>query len=346
MFPHHVTPRLLTPSTVVGTGTTTVVHTVNHSRRIMTPSFKHRFISTILLLLLFLHVCSASPLPQLYGRGSSLAAPTYQDSLFAYAASGQWGQKITTAAAAVAVSQTTAGNDMNGINTSGTLHLNTSSGGSFSATFISSGSGDGKTSLINGLVDFAGSDSAFSAAQFQSTADLQMIPTLAAAVTIIYNLPELDSLGPTHSPLILDRTVLPLIFSGNITWWNDSAILALQSAEIAAALPAVPIRVVVRKDSSGTSNIFSRGLSSFSAIWAAKVGYADLPPWPFTPYARGNLATGMTAIVGLNTHTIGYAALGEAHDVGLSYASIINVAGVVVEPTSASMTAALSEKGE
>jgi ABC-type phosphate transport system substrate-binding protein len=75
---------------------------------------------------------------------------------------------------------------------------------------------------------------------------------------------------------------LPLIFLGDIFEWTDSRLLALQSAETRALLqqmPDVTIRVVVRDDGSGTTEIFTKALSAFSSDFAARVGGNDVLDW-------------------------------------------------------------------
>lgn len=42
---------------------------------------------------------------------------------------------------------------------------------------------------------------------------------------------------------MVDRHVLPLIFSGNLTRWNDARLKALQPSHVADELPDEPIEV-------------------------------------------------------------------------------------------------------
>ena len=197
---------------------------------------------------------AASSLPAMFGSGSSLAAPVYQDALFAYEASGDWEAYISAHPS------------------------NDTSSSDFTAGFTSSGSGAGKNALMANTIDFAGSDSAFSDLNYQTFPDLQQLPSMAAAVAMVYNLPLLQAAGV--GALRLDRATLPLIFSGNLTSWTDPRLLALQTPAVAALLPNTTIVVVVRGESSGTTDIFTRALSSFSPAWASQVGHAELPNWP------------------------------------------------------------------
>ena len=67
------------------------------------------------------------------------------------------------------------------------------------------GSGGGKKAIIDGTVDFAGSDSLLSDAEYTSGKDLQMYPIVAGAVVMIYNvsftIPKTGDKTPTPAPL-------------------------------------------------------------------------------------------------------------------------------------------------
>ena len=78
----------------------------------------------------------------------------------------------------------------------------------------------------------------------------------------VYNVPVLDQSDPALT-LVLDRTALASIFIGNITEWNDPAILAIQSTVVRgklAAAGAMKIIVVVRSDGSGSTEVFTKSL--------------------------------------------------------------------------------------
>ena len=50
------------------------------------------------------------------------------------------------------------------------------------------GSGAGKTGILDNTLDFAGSDSLLNADQYTQGKDLQMYPVLAGGVSVIYNI--------------------------------------------------------------------------------------------------------------------------------------------------------------
>jgi ABC-type phosphate transport system substrate-binding protein len=61
---------------------------------------------------------------------------------------------------------------------------------SVTISYVGTGSGAGKTAVIGNAMDFAGTDSVFSDAEYATTtnADIQLYPTLAGAACAIYNI--------------------------------------------------------------------------------------------------------------------------------------------------------------
>jgi len=59
------------------------------------------------------------------------------------------------------------------------------------------GSGGGKKAIVDGTVDFAGSDSLLADADYTAGKDLQMYPMVASAVVVIYNI----ALKPAPTPV-------------------------------------------------------------------------------------------------------------------------------------------------
>src|SRR4030042_3561376 len=120
------------------------------------------------------------------------------------------------------------------------------------------GSGGGKKAIIDNTVDFAGSDSVVTDQEYTDGKDLQMYPMISGAVVPIYNVQ-----GVTQT-LTLDENVLVGIYNAAITKWNDPVIAALNPG---INLPDSSITAVHRSDGSGTTEIFTNALSSFSADW-------------------------------------------------------------------------------
>jgi phosphate transport system substrate-binding protein len=88
-----------------------------------------------------------------------------------------------------------------------------------------------------------------------------MYPIVAGAVVLTYNIVGLD-VGDT---LVLDRNIIAGIYLGNISNWRDPLILNINPT-IAEKLPNSSIYVVHRSDSSGTTQIFTTALASFSPV--------------------------------------------------------------------------------
>jgi phosphate transport system substrate-binding protein len=199
------------------------------------------------------------------------------------------------------------------------------------------GSGGGKKSIIDNTVDFAGSDSVLTADEYTSGKDLQMYPMLAGAVVPIYNVS-----GATQ-PLVFNGVVLAGIYSGTITNWNDPAIAALNPG---VALPDAPITAVHRSDGSGTTEIFTNALASFSADWKANVGAGTSVEWPVDKAGNGiggKGSQGVAAAVQNTPNSIGYVELSYAVANKIAFADMINKAGNSVTANVASMQAAMSD---
>jgi phosphate transport system substrate-binding protein len=210
------------------------------------------------------------------------------------------------------------------------------------------GSGGGKKAIIDNTVDFAGSDSLLSDAEYTSGKDLQMYPTLAGAVVLIYNV-KLAKAIPTPAagakalvlpPLVLDRTTVVGIYNSTIKKWNDPAILAL-NPDWKDYLPAADITSVHRSDGSGTTEIFTKALSSFSPDW--KAGGASAIEWPKGNNVGGKGNAGVAASVINTPNSIGYVELSYAKSNGLAFASLINQAGKTIVPNNDSVQAAMAE---
>ncbi len=208
------------------------------------------------------------------------------------------------------------------------------------------GSGAGKTAIINNTVDFAGSDSLLSDENYTDGKDLQMYPMLAGAVVPVYNIafkpvptPEAGKAAITLPKLILDRRTLVDIYNGTVKMWNDPKIIAL-NPDLKDYMPAANITTVHRSDSSGTTEIFTKALTSFSADW--KAGGASSVQWPGKGLGgKGN--AGVAAQVINTPNSIGYVELSYAISNSMSYAQLVNQAGKTVTANGDSVNAAMAE---
>src|SRR5690242_16806294 len=105
------------------------------------------------------------------------------------------------------------------------------------------GSGQGIKDIKAGNVDFAGSDAPLTDKDYQDKAGLQMLPSVAGAVVLAYNVKGITS------SITLNNDVVAGIYLGKIEKWSDPAIATLNPG---VQLPDTPINVVHRSDGSGT----------------------------------------------------------------------------------------------
>ena len=192
------------------------------------------------------------------------------------------------------------------------------------------GSGKGKTDIINGTVDFAGSDAALTDGE-AGRKPLVQIPTVAGAVVVIFNVAGVKD-------LTLDGSTVGKIYGGQISKWNDPAILALNPG---AKLPNSPIVVVHRSDGSGTTSIFTNYLTKASPEWVATVkpSAGTTVDWPVDKVKRGLGGSGnpgVAAAVQKTRNAIGYVELEYATSQKISYTKMINAAGKTIDASAAS----------
>jgi len=217
------------------------------------------------------------------------------------------------------------------------------------------GSGAGKTAIIQNTVDFAGSDSLLSDQNYTDGKDLQMYPMVAGAVVVIYNIkwntPASAKVGagtatPTAAPiptLILNRQTLVDIYNAKVTMWNDPEILATNPG-LKDLLPAAKITAVHRSDGSGTTEIFTKALTSFSTDWTA--GGAQSVQWPVDKAGNGIGGKGNAGVAAavINTpNSLGYVEIAYAKANSLTFAQMVNQAGTTVTAGSDTVGAAMAE---
>jgi phosphate transport system substrate-binding protein len=201
----------------------------------------------------------------------------------------------------------------------------------------STGSGTGIADAANGLVNIGASDAYLSSSDMQQYPNLVNIPLTVAAVMVNYNLPTVKK------PLNLNGTVLAKIYTGKITKWNDPAIAALNKG---VSLPAIPIVTLHRGDSSGTTFLFTSYLNAQDpADWPSSNVNTTIT-WPSVSGAvaetgSGGMVTGCGQTKGCIAY-IGISYQPKTSAAGVAEASVANKAGSFVQPTSASISAALS----
>lgn len=197
--------------------------------------------------------------------------------------------------------------------------------------YQSIGSGGGIKNVIDGTVDFGGSDAAMKDDEMaQVTSGVQLLPMTAGGIVLTYNLAGVEDLK-------LSREAYVGIFLGHVTHWNDPAIVAENPG---VELPDEPINVIVRADGSGTTFVFTKHLAEISPEFAESPGCNKLPNWPVGTKSKGN--EGISASIKTTPGSIGYVEYGYAANQGLPMVSLENQAGKYVKPSPESSQAALA----
>jgi phosphate transport system substrate-binding protein len=187
--------------------------------------------------------------------------------------------------------------------------------------YNSVGSGTGKKEFGQGLTDFAGSDSTVKDTDGVPAGSFLYVPTVAAPITVSYNLSGVDKLQ-------LSPDTLANIFQAKVKQWNDPAIAADNPG---VSLPNKPITVAHRSDGSGTTSNFTKYLAAAApSTW--KLGSGDTVAWPASTQG-GEKNTGVAQIIQQSDGAIGYVDLSDATESKLTFASIKNKDGKYVQPT-------------
>lgn len=160
-----------------------------------------------------------------------------------------------------------------------------------------------------------------------------MLPATAGSIAICYNVPDV----PTA--LKLSRKVYADIFIGNVTNWNDPAIAELNPG---INLPDLPITVVRRADSSGTTFVFTNHLAAISkGEFEKTIGKPSKSVnWPVS-FIGGKGNAGVAALIDQTPGAIGYLEFGYAELLHMPTASLENKSGNYIAPTLENAQAAL-----
>ena len=197
-------------------------------------------------------------------------------------------------------------------------------------TYNAVGSGTGKQEFGKGLTDFAGSDSLVKDSDGVPAGSFLYVPTVAAPITISYNVPGVDKLQ-------LSPDTLANIFQAKTTNWNDPAIAKDNPG---VSLPDMPITVAHRSDGSGTTNNFTKYLAAAApSTW--KLGSGDTVNWP-SGTQGGEKNTGVAQIIQQAKGGVGYVDLSDALASKLTFAAIQNKDGKFVQPSVEGAAAAVA----
>jgi phosphate transport system substrate-binding protein len=246
------------------------------------------------------------------------------------------------------------------------------SGHSF--VYTSTGSGTGKNNSDNKIGDFWFSDSAHTGSNKRST--IFHAPIVAAPIAVLVNL-------PAKKDIYLSSATVAKIFAGEITMWNDPAIVADNnrvvksviyrkdangnakkdskgnpivlrntSKTIYYTLPNKPIKVVFRSDTSGTTNNFTRFMNGVSpSVWTKPANDAFTTAFPGNINATTNIgrivgangSQGVATLAAKTPYSITYAEKQWGTSFGLRAAYVGNASGNFTYPDSAATSAFLGE---
>jgi len=195
--------------------------------------------------------------------------------------------------------------------------------------YQSIGSGGGIAQIKAATVDFGASDAPLSADDLKA-GGLGQFPSVIGGIVPVMNIE-----GVAPGQLKLDGETLAKIFLGEITAWNDPAIVALNQG---MKLPDSKITVVHRSDGSGTSYNFTNYLSKVSDGWKSKIGFGTTVPWPVGVGGKGN--EGVSAYVKQIKNSIGYVEYAYALQNKMTHAQLKNAAGKFIQPNAKAFQAA------
>jgi phosphate transport system substrate-binding protein len=219
-------------------------------------------------------------------------------------------------------------------------NYNAECGDQASIEYNPTGSGAGIKSFYNGLVDFAGSDSALKTEEKDGVVEADKakercqgnpawnLPMVTGPIAFAYNIGGVDK-------LVLNAEVLAGIFNGSIKTWDDEKIAKLNSA---VELPGEKITVFFRSDESGTTENTTKFLSKAgNGVWKEEPSKT----WSGTGEGK-NKSSGVAEGVTNTKNSISYMEWSYAKDNNLKMAQLDSGSGPV-ELTGASVSKALGE---
>jgi phosphate transport system substrate-binding protein len=196
------------------------------------------------------------------------------------------------------------------------------------------GSGAGIRQFTEGLVTFGASDAFMNRNEIEKVPrqrGVVLLPMTAGSIVLCYNVPG------APDDLRLTRQAYADIFLGRIDSWSDPAIAQSNRGK---PFPDLPITVVRRADSSGTTYNLTNHLSAVSPEWKAEKGIDKVIKDPVGIAGKGN--SGVAALIQQTPGAIGYLEFGYAELARLPMARLQNKKGAFIEPTAESGAAALA----
>ena len=248
---------------------------------------------------------------------------------------------------------------------------------SHSYVYTSTGSGTGQKNSDAKIGDFWFSDTPHTAATKRST--VFHAPVVAAPIAVLVNL-------PAKKDVYLSATTVAKIFAGEITRWNDPAIVADNNRSVASVvykkdaqgnalkdasgkpvvlrsgtksviytLPNQPIKVIFRSDGSGTSGNFTAWMNAVApTVWSKAGNNAFTTAFPGNINATGNIgrivganqSQGVATLAAKTKYSITYAEKNWGDAYGLRSAYVGNASGNFTFPDSVATSAFLGEAAQ
>lgn len=199
--------------------------------------------------------------------------------------------------------------------------------------YQSTGSGAGLRQINERIVDFAASDKPLSIDELNAQS-LQQYPLVIGGIVMVVNLPGVEA-----NQLLLSGEVIADIYMGNITEWNNPALVALNPN---INLPDTAITPVGRSDGSGTTYNLADYLAKVSSEWQEEVGVETSLSWKAESMVTSRGNAGIANMVERFPGSIGYVEYAYALEGNLAYTKLINRAGQAVSPTEESFQSAAS----
>ncbi len=204
-------------------------------------------------------------------------------------------------------------------------------------TTLSTGSGTGISSALQGTVVIGASDAYMSSSTAAKDQWAMNIPIMISYQYIAYNIPGIST------TLNLSGNVIAGIFRGTITNWNDTAIAALNPG---VTLPNHAIVPVHRSDGSGDTFMFTSFLSKANATWNNQVSYGTAVNWPTVAGSEtGNGNSGIISTMNSTPYSISYIAATYQRSVVADHFGVANLEdqnGQFVAPSVQSVSNAAS----
>eukprot|EP00667_Euglena_gracilis_P006488 EG_transcript_6548 len=182
------------------------------------------------------------------------------------------------------------------------------------------------------VLDWASTLTPPPASVYQRYPDLQLYPTSANAIVVVYNLN-----GVTN--LVLTMQILARVFSGRIARWDHPDIQAANPNFTAWNVPAgQPIVLAGMSETSGITSWFRKALAGADSTFSVLANWGGL-----VKVNSQSSGLAVPAYVNANPYTLGY--VSSQYAVGMAPMAKLNRSGTIVDASATSVQYAILEKG-